>query len=141
MKVLQSVSYKRYFRCNNCFLLLVYTIHLSLSTDLEDPPPMGTIYIKHPLAKCLNFPLSLRLIKLTLVCRRHQILQDAQETEHLRLLLPLRHPAVQGGLRHHGRRQGRTHLRLRPYRESIFIKLKRIFQMPKIYLSLLKMCF
>ena len=29
---LQPVSYKRYFRCNNCFLLLVYTIHLSLST-------------------------------------------------------------------------------------------------------------
>ena len=39
-----------YFRCNNCFLLLVYTIHLSLSTDLVDPPPMGTIYMKHPLS-------------------------------------------------------------------------------------------
>ena len=36
---LQPVSYKRYFRCNNCFLLLVYTIHLSLSTKV-DPPPM-----------------------------------------------------------------------------------------------------
>ena len=47
----QPVSYKRYFRCNNCFLLLVYIIHLSLSTDLVDPPPMGTIYMKHPLAK------------------------------------------------------------------------------------------
>ena len=38
----RQVSYKRYFRCNNCFLLLVYTIHLSLSTDLVDPSPMGT---------------------------------------------------------------------------------------------------
>ena len=47
---LQPVSYKRYFRCNNCFLLLVYTIQLSLSTDLVDPPPMGTIYMKHPLS-------------------------------------------------------------------------------------------
>ena len=36
---LQPVSYKRYFRCNNGFLLLVYTIHLSLSTKV-DPPPM-----------------------------------------------------------------------------------------------------
>ena len=45
--VIQSVSYKRYFRCNNCFLLLVYTINLSLSTDLVDPPPMGTFYMKH----------------------------------------------------------------------------------------------
>jgi len=26
------VSYKRFFRCNNCFLLLVYTIHLSQYT-------------------------------------------------------------------------------------------------------------
>ena len=35
-------------RCNNCFLLLVYTIriHPSLSTDLVDPPPKGTIYMK-----------------------------------------------------------------------------------------------
>ena len=47
---LQPVSYKRYFRCNNCFLILVYTIHLSLSTNLVDPPPMRTIYMKHPLA-------------------------------------------------------------------------------------------
>ena len=46
---IQPVSYKRYFRFNNCFLLLVYTIHLSLSTNLVDPPPMGTIYMKHPL--------------------------------------------------------------------------------------------
>ena len=46
---LQPVAYKRYFRCNNCFLLLVYTIHLSLSTNLVDPPPMHTIYMKHPL--------------------------------------------------------------------------------------------
>ena len=46
---IQPVSYKRYFWCNNCFLLLVYTIHLSLSTNLVDPPPMGTFYMKHPL--------------------------------------------------------------------------------------------
>ena len=46
---LQHVSYKRYFRCNNCFLLLVYTTHLSLNTNLVDPPPMRTIYMKHPL--------------------------------------------------------------------------------------------
>ena len=42
--MLQPVSYIRYFRCNNYFLLLVYT-----STNLVDPPPMGTIYRKHPL--------------------------------------------------------------------------------------------
>ena len=36
--LVQPVSYKRYFRCNNCFLLLVYTINLSLSMDLVDPP-------------------------------------------------------------------------------------------------------
>ena len=47
---IQPVSYKRYFRCNNCFLLLVYTINLSQSTDLVDPPPMGTFYMKHALA-------------------------------------------------------------------------------------------
>ena len=47
--IVQPVSYKRYFRCNNCYLLLVYTIHLSLRTDLVDPPPMGTIYMKHAL--------------------------------------------------------------------------------------------
>ena len=46
---LQPVSYKRYFRRNNCFLLLVYTIHLSLSKGFVDPPPMGTIYMKRPL--------------------------------------------------------------------------------------------
>ena len=46
---LRPVLYKRYFRCNNCFLLLVYTIHLSLSTDMVDPPPMGTINMKHAL--------------------------------------------------------------------------------------------
>ena len=45
----QPVSYKRYFRCNNCFLLLVYTINLSLSTDLVDPPPIRTFYKKHAL--------------------------------------------------------------------------------------------
>ena len=43
--------------------------------------------------------------------------QDAQEGQHLRLLLPLRHPAVQGGLWHHGRRQGRPPLSLRPHRK------------------------
>ena len=31
------------------FLLLVYTINLSLSTDLVEPPPMGTFYMKHAL--------------------------------------------------------------------------------------------
>ena len=52
--LIQPVSYKRYFRCNNCLLLLVYTIHLSLSTNLIDPPP---IYMKHPLASAyLNSP-------------------------------------------------------------------------------------
>ena len=34
--MIQPVSYKRYFRCINCFLRLVYTINLSLSTDLVD---------------------------------------------------------------------------------------------------------
>ena len=47
----QPVSYKRYFRYNNCFLLLMYTINPSLSTNLVDPPPMRTIYMKHPLAE------------------------------------------------------------------------------------------
>ena len=47
--IVQPVSYKRYFRRNNCFLLLVYTINLSLSTDLVDLPPMGTFYMKHAL--------------------------------------------------------------------------------------------
>ena len=47
----QPVSYKRYFRCNNSFLLLVFTINRSLSTDLVDPPPMGTFYMKHELYK------------------------------------------------------------------------------------------
>merc|ERR1739848_794419 len=31
----------------------------------------------------------------------------AQEGQHFRLLLPLCHPAVQGGFRYHGRQQGR----------------------------------
>ena len=48
----QPVSYKRYFRCNNRFLLLVYTNNLSLSTDLVDPPPMRTFYMKHALPIC-----------------------------------------------------------------------------------------
>ena len=48
---IQPVSYKRFFRCNNCFLLLVYTIHLSLSTDLVDTSPIGTIYMKHALCR------------------------------------------------------------------------------------------
>ena len=29
------------------FLLLVYTINLSLSTHLVDPPSIGTVYMKH----------------------------------------------------------------------------------------------
>ena len=48
---IQPFSYARYFWCNNWFLHLVYIIHLSLSTDLVDPPPMGTFYMKHPLPK------------------------------------------------------------------------------------------
>ena len=47
LSLVQPVSYKRYFRRNNYFLLLVYTINLSLRTDLVDPPPMGTFYMKH----------------------------------------------------------------------------------------------
>ena len=39
----------------SCFLLLVYTIHLSQSTDLVNPPPMRTIYMKHVLAWLLNY--------------------------------------------------------------------------------------
>ena len=35
--------------CINCFLLLVYTINLSLSTDLVDSPPIRTFYMKHTL--------------------------------------------------------------------------------------------
>merc|ERR1712212_815727 len=50
-------------------------------------------------------------------------LQHAQESKHLRLLLPLCHPAVQGGLWHHGRRQGRTPVLLRPRR-----RLRRLRQ-------------
>merc|ERR1712210_371261 len=34
--------------------------------------------------------------------RHHHQLHHAQESQHLRLLLPLCHPAVQGGLWHHG---------------------------------------
>jgi len=33
----QPVSYKRYFRCNNCFLLLLYTINLSLKYRFGRP--------------------------------------------------------------------------------------------------------
>ena len=40
------MSYKRFFRCNDCFLLLVYIIHLSL---VDPPPRLGTIYLKHAL--------------------------------------------------------------------------------------------
>ena len=43
------MSYKRYFLCKKCFLLLVYTISLSLSIDFVDPPPMETFYMKHAL--------------------------------------------------------------------------------------------
>ena len=33
-----------HFRCkNNCFLLLLYTINISMNTDLIEPPSMGTI--------------------------------------------------------------------------------------------------
>ena len=33
----------------------IYTINLSLSTDLVDPPPMGTFYMKHALATCTKY--------------------------------------------------------------------------------------
>ena len=74
---LQPVSYKRYFRCINCFLILVYTIHLSLITNLVDPPPTRTIYMKHPLAVvCLgtvccqgpSIPIYLAVVCLGTVC-------------------------------------------------------------------------
>ena len=59
---IQPVSYKRYFRCNNCFLLLVYTINLSLRTDLVEPPPMGTFYMKHALCIRKQFGLVLQQV-------------------------------------------------------------------------------
>ena len=40
-----------FFQCNTCLLLLVYTIHLSLSTDSVDSPTMETIYMKHALCE------------------------------------------------------------------------------------------
>ena len=46
---IQPVSFKRYFRCNNCVLLLVYAINLSLSTDLVDPYGENTFSVKPPL--------------------------------------------------------------------------------------------
>ena len=46
---IQPVSHKRYFRCNNCVLLLVYAINLSLSTDLVDPYGENTFSMKPPL--------------------------------------------------------------------------------------------
>ena len=47
--IIQPVSYKRYFRCNNCVLLLLYAINLSLSTDLVDPYSENTSSVKPPL--------------------------------------------------------------------------------------------
>ena len=32
--IIQPFSYKRYFRCNNCFLLLVYTIYQDIQRPL-----------------------------------------------------------------------------------------------------------
>merc|ERR1711936_1271008 len=55
--------------------------------------------------------------------RHHHQRHHAEESQHLRLLLPLCHPAVQGGLWHHGRRQGRTSVLLRPRR-----RLRRLRQ-------------
>merc|ERR1711971_396112 len=55
--------------------------------------------------------------------RHHHQCHHAQESQHLRLLLPLRHPAVQGGLWHHGRCQGRTSVLFRPRR-----RLRRLRQ-------------
>ena len=51
--VLQPVSYKRYFRCKNCVLLLVYAINLSLSTDLVDPYGENTFSVKPPVCVLL----------------------------------------------------------------------------------------
>ena len=45
---IQPVSYKRYFLCNNCVLLLVYAINLSLSTDLVDHYGENTFSVKPP---------------------------------------------------------------------------------------------
>ena len=45
----QPVSYKRYYRCNNCVLLLVYAINISLRTDLVDPYGENTFSVKPPL--------------------------------------------------------------------------------------------
>ena len=42
---LQPMPYKRFFRCNNYFLLLVYTI----TGNRVDPPPIETVYMKHAL--------------------------------------------------------------------------------------------
>ena len=51
MYYVQPVSYKRYFRCNNCVLLLVYAINLSLSTDLVDPYGENTFSVKPPIGQ------------------------------------------------------------------------------------------
>ena len=40
---LQHVSYKRYFQCNNYFLLLVYTINLSLKNRFGRPATDGKL--------------------------------------------------------------------------------------------------
>ena len=41
--VIQSVSDKRHFRCINCFLLLVYTINLSLKYSFGRPATDGNL--------------------------------------------------------------------------------------------------
>ena len=53
----------RFFRCNNCFLLLVYTIHLSLRTDLVDPPPIGNHLYETCVAKTIYFVWNLRMVR------------------------------------------------------------------------------
>ena len=55
--MVQPVSYKRYFRCNNRVPLPVYAINPSPSTDLVDPYGENTFSVKPPLAKsfCVIF--------------------------------------------------------------------------------------
>ena len=63
---IQPVSYKRYFRCNDCVLLLVYTINLSLSTDLVDPYGENTFSVKPPLYNYSNGPLNSPFVSVAL---------------------------------------------------------------------------
>jgi len=77
---IQPVSYKRYFRCNNCVLLLVHAINLSLSTDLVDPYGENTFSVKPPLscgflkyAWCIFIATQVRVYKLCIKTTYHNI--------------------------------------------------------------------